>query len=160
MPLTSSIEDPVYGVGHRVCRTSSNIQKPTYDTQQSNKENLSPGGNFTINGATSAETKSDSDWASAVPERKKMQTTTTSEKGWTNFVHQYKDVPNTHYDSQWRHIDGDSTINGATSTISQSMNRGASGVLEPKFHASHPETDGLPYQSANERPINGFLQYG
>ena len=67
---------------------TSRIEKPTYDTQQNDKETLSPGGNFTINGATSAETTSDSDWASAVPERKKMQTTTTSEKGWTIFVHQ------------------------------------------------------------------------
>ena len=60
---------------------TSGIEKPMYDTQQNDKEHLSPGRNFTINGATSAETRSDSDWASAVPEWKKMQTTTTSETG-------------------------------------------------------------------------------
>ena len=123
---------------------TSGIKKPTYKTQQNNEDNLSPGDDFAINGATSAEDTSDSDRASAVPEWKKMQTTTTSETGWASFVHQYKEVPNKHYDSQWRKMDGDSTINGAASTISQSVNRGASDVLEPKFHAAHPETDGLP----------------
>ena len=158
MPLTSSIEDPAYGVGNWVCRTSSNIQKHTYDTQQSNKENLSPGGNFTINGATSADTTSDSDWAFAVPKWRKMQTTTTSETGWANFVHQYKEMPNKNYDSQWRKIDGDSTISGAALTISQSRNRGASDVLEQEFHAAHQETDGMPYQSVNDIKQNNKNQ--
>ena len=47
------------------------------------------------------------------------------------------------------------------------MTRGALDVLETKFHAAHPETDGLPYQSANNiqqnnnnQRRNGFLQYG
>ena len=57
-------------------------------------------------------------------------------------------------------IDGGSTINGAASPINQSMNRGASDILQPKFHAAHPKTDGLPYDSANERCRNEFLQYG
>ena len=40
-------------------------------------------------------------------------------------------------------------MNGAASTISQSVKRGASDVLERTFEATRPETDGLPYQSAN-----------
>ena len=71
------------------------------------------------------------------------------------------------YDNQWREIDGASTTNGAASTISQLVNRGTSGVLEPKLDAARPETDGLPYQSANDmqqnnknQRRNGFLQYG
>ena len=70
---------------------------------------------------------------------------------------QWRKVPNNHYDESknsgaaptydWRHhfgMGGNSTISGAASTISQSVNRGASDVLEPKFDAAHPETDGLP----------------
>ena len=101
---------------------TSGIEKPTYNTQQNDKDELCPGGNFTINGATSAETTTDSDWASTVPEWEKMQTTTTSETVWANFVNQYRKVPNKHYDSQWIKIDGNSTISGAAFTISQSVN--------------------------------------
>ena len=71
------------------------------------------------------------------------------------------------YGNQWRRVLGAFTTNGAASTISQSMNQGATYVLEPTFHAAHPETDGLPYQSANDmqqnnknQRRNGFLQYG
>ena len=76
---------------------------------------------------------------------KKMQAKSTSEKSWANFVHQYKEVPNKKYDSQWRKIDGDSTIRRAMATISRSVNRGASDVLQPKCDTARSETDNLPY---------------
>ena len=44
------------------------------------------------------------------------------------------------YDNQWREIDGASTINRVASMIRQSMNGGASDVLEPNFDAARPET--------------------
>ena len=44
------------------------IEKPKYNTQQSDKENICPNGNHTVNRATSAETKPNSDWAPTVPE--------------------------------------------------------------------------------------------
>ena len=73
-----------------------------------------------------------------------MQTKTTSETGWANFVHQYREVPNKNYDSQWIKIEGDSTSSKAATTIGQSMNRGASDVLQPKFDAARSETDNCP----------------
>ena len=69
------------------------------------------------------------------------------------------------YDNQWWVIDGVSMTNGAASTISQLVNRGASDVPEQKFNAARQETHGLPYQSANDmqqnnknQRKNGFLQ--
>ena len=44
------------------------IDKPRYNTQQNDKENISLNRNYTVNGATSAESTSNSDWVSAVPE--------------------------------------------------------------------------------------------
>ena len=54
------------------------------------------------------------------------------------------------YDNQLGEIDGTSMTNVAGSMINQLVNRGTLDVLEPKIDASHPETDGLPYQSAND----------
>ena len=68
-------------------------------------------------------------------------------------------INGTQRDNQWRIIDGDSTINGAASTISQSVNRGASDVRDPKFDAARSETDGVPHLNANNQRRNGFLQY-
>ena len=109
------------------------IKTPTYDTQQSDKENICPNENHTGNRATSAETKPNSDWAPTVPEWKKMQTKTTSETGWANFVQQYRKVPNKNYESQWREIDGDSTISKAATTISQLVTQEASDILHPNL---------------------------
>ena len=57
-------------------------------------------------------------------------------------------------------IGGVSMIIGAVSTISQSVNQGALDVPEPKFCAARPETDGMPYLSANNHCRNELLQYG
>ena len=69
---------------------TNGMEKPTYATQQNDKENVRPNENQTIN--TAAE--------STVTEWKKMQTKTTSKTGWTNYVHQFEKVPNKHYDSK------------------------------------------------------------
>ena len=47
---------------------TNRIEKPTYNTQQNDKENVTFNRNCTVNGAMSAESTSNSDWASAVPE--------------------------------------------------------------------------------------------
>ena len=65
---------------------TNGIEKPTYDTQQNDKENICPNKTRTDNRATSAETKPNSDWAPTAPQWKKMQSKTTSKTGWANFV--------------------------------------------------------------------------
>ena len=62
---------------------TTRVDKPTYATQQNDKENVRPNENYTINGAT----------ASTVLAWKKMQTETTAKTGWINYVHQHEKMP-------------------------------------------------------------------
>ena len=123
------------------------MEKPTYATQQSDKENVRPNENHTVNRAT----------ASTVPEWRKMQKETTSKIGWTNYVHQYEKVPNKHYDSKWRQIYDDSTISKAASTISDLTDRGAWDVPAPKFDPAYP--DGNAGYQVDVKDLSSEIRY-
>ena len=67
---------------------TTRVDKPTYATQQNDKNNVRPSENYTINGATTP----------TVPVWKKMQKDTTAKTGWINYVHQHEKMPSEKHD--------------------------------------------------------------